>query len=100
MMATLLNTLSWLLMIAGLCFFFTSAVGLLRFRDLYSRLHAVTKADNAGLGLLAAGLALKAQSWHTAALLLLIWLLVMAAGTTSCQLLARYQSDRDERGDS
>ena len=96
-MSSLLAVLAWLLIGAGMLFFVTSATGLLRFNDFYSRLHAVTKADNTGLGLLAAGLALQSQSWHTAGMLLLIWLLVMAAGTTSCQLLARYQSERDQQ---
>lgn len=95
-MSVILDSLAWGLVLAGLFFFFSGAAGLIRFPDVFSRLHAVTKADNAGLGLLAAGLALKSQQWHVAALLLIIWLLVMASGTTSCQLLARYQREQNE----
>ena len=35
-----------------LVFYLAGSVGLLRLPDLYSRLHALTKADNLGLGLL------------------------------------------------
>ncbi|MGM0631874.1 MAG: cation:proton antiporter [Pseudomonadota bacterium] len=82
------------LLAGGLFFFVTGALGLLRFPDTYTRLHAVTKADNVGLGLLAAGLAMSAADWHSTAMLLVIWLLVMASGATSCQLLARYHREQ------
>ena len=78
----------------GLFFFATGALGLLRFPDTYTRLHAVTKADNVGLGMLAAGLAMTAADWHSTAMLMLVWLLVMASGATSCQLLARYHREQ------
>jgi len=95
-MSEVMTWLGWALVSTGLFFFLTSAVGLSRFPDFYSRLHAVTKADNSGLGFLAAGLALLSQDLHNAAILAVIWLLVMAAGTTSCQLLARYQVEQDD----
>ena len=43
---------SWLaipLLVAGAGFFVAGAVGLLRFPDVYTRLHALTKVDNLGL---------------------------------------------------
>jgi multicomponent Na+:H+ antiporter subunit G len=73
----------------GAFFFFAGTVGVLRFPDVYSRLHALTKADNFGLGLILFGLALEAWSWTVAFKLLLIWLLVMLASTTACHLVAR-----------
>ncbi|HCC61138.1 MAG TPA: cation:proton antiporter [Pseudomonas sp.] len=54
----LLNGLSWLLLIGGLLFFVAGSIGLLRFPDTVSRLHALTKADTLGLGLVIAGLSL------------------------------------------
>ena len=51
----LLNGLSWLLLIGGLLFFVAGSIGLLRFPDTVSRLHALTKADTLGLGLVIAG---------------------------------------------
>ncbi|TVP90311.1 MAG: cation:proton antiporter [Pseudomonadaceae bacterium] len=88
--------LSWPFLLASLFFFIAGTVGLLRFPDIYSRLHAVTKADTLGLGLLFIGLSLRSDNWQVIALMLLIWLLVMASGATACQLLARYQQDLAE----
>lgn len=87
--------LSWPFLLGGLFFFIAGTLGVLRFPDVYSRLHAVTKADTLGLGLLACGLALRSDGWQPALLMLLIWLLVMASGATACQLLARYQRETD-----
>lgn len=83
--------LSWPFLLGGVFFFLAGTVGVLRFPDVYSRLHAVTKADTLGLGMLAIGLALRSDGWQPALLMLLIWVLVMASGATACQLLARYQ---------
>ncbi len=76
------------LVIAGGLFFLAGTVGLLRFPDVYTRLHALTKADNVGLGLIVTGLALQSASWAVAAKLLLIWLLVMLAGASVAHLVA------------
>jgi multicomponent Na+:H+ antiporter subunit G len=96
-MSELLNIFSWLLLAGGLLFFAAGSIGLLRFPDTLSRLHALTKADTLGLGLVVAGLSLRAGSLLEVAQMLLIWLLVLASGATACQLLAR-QSD-EEGGD-
>ena len=73
----------------GLLFFVSGTVGLLRFPDIYTRLHALTKADNVGLGFLVLGLSIQAEHWHTVVKLVLIWLLVLLASSTSCHLVAR-----------
>jgi len=80
--------LSYALFAASAFFFLAGSVGLVRFPDVYTRLHALTKADNLGLGLTIAGLALHAGSWIVVLKLVLIWLLVMGAGATSCYLVA------------
>ncbi len=74
---------------AGVLFFLAGTVGLLRFPDLHARLHALTKADTLGLGLVAAGVALLAGDVLVVARLLLIWLLAMLAAATAGQLIAR-----------
>jgi multicomponent Na+:H+ antiporter subunit G len=100
-MEMLVTAIAWTFIFGGVGFFLTSALGLLRFPDLYTRLHAVTKGDTIALGLLASGLAMLAANWRASLLMLLIWLLVMAASATSCQILARYcaeQQNGEERG--
>ncbi len=77
------------LLIAGGVFFLAGTLGLLRFPDVYSRLHALTKADNVGLGLMIAGLAVQAESWAVVGKLLLIWVLVLLAGASVAHLVAR-----------
>jgi multicomponent Na+:H+ antiporter subunit G len=76
-------------LIAGAFFFLAGTVGILRFPDVYTRLHALTKADNLGLGLIVFGLAWQAESWHTVAKLFLVWGLVLLSSTTCCHLVAR-----------
>lgn len=81
--------ISTLLISGGMFFFVAGTVGLLRFPDFFTRLHALTKADNLGLGLVIAGLAVQAGSWADVTRLVLIWLLVLGASATSCFLVAR-----------
>jgi multicomponent Na+:H+ antiporter subunit G len=93
----MINILSAILILAGVFFYLAGSIGLLRLPDLYSRLHALTKADNLGLGLLVTGLALHSQDTLTMLKLLLIWLAVLAASATSAHLIAR-QARRQETG--
>lgn len=81
---------------AGIFFFMAGTIGLLRFPDAFSRLHAITKADTLGLGLVILGLILQADSLRSVILMISIWLLMMASAATACQLLARYQKQVDE----
>ena len=78
----MINILSAILILAGVFFYLAGSIGLLRLPDLYSRLHALTKADNLGLGLLIAGVALHSQDLLIMLKLLLIWLAVLAASAT------------------
>jgi multicomponent Na+:H+ antiporter subunit G len=81
--------LSAALLIIGGIFFLAGTLGLLRFPDVYTRLHALTKADNVGLGLVVAGLVVQAESWSAVGKLLLIWLLVLLAGASVAHLISR-----------
>ena len=72
---------------AGVFFFLAGAVGLLRFPDPLSRLHALTKADNLGLGLIVLGLLPRSESLLAALKLVAIWALVQLAGATAAQLV-------------
>ena len=86
---SLIDALGLFLVFAGVGFFLAGSIGLLRLPDLLSRLHALSKADNLGLGLLAAGLALLQGSWLFGLKLFLVWLLVLAGSAVSSFLIAQ-----------
>jgi multicomponent Na+:H+ antiporter subunit G len=92
---TMLHLLAAVCVTLGAVFFIAGAIGLLRLPDLFSRLHALTKADNLGLGLIMLGLILYAPNVIYAAKLLLLWILVMVSGATGAHLIAK----RALRGD-
>ena len=83
----MIELVAYLLLAAGTLFFFAGTVGLLRFPDVFARLHALTQADNVGLGLIVAGLAI--DSVAVAAKLLLVWVLVLLASASVAHLIAR-----------
>ncbi len=78
-----------ILIVLGLLFFLSGTLGLLRFPDVFTRLHALSKADTLALGLVCAGLALHADDGTLQLKLLLIWLLVIVSGATCSSLIAR-----------
>jgi multicomponent Na+:H+ antiporter subunit G len=94
MMDSLIDGLSAALLIAGGAFFFAGTLGLLRFPDVYTRLHALTKADNLGLGLVVVGLVLRAESAADVGKLIVIWLLVLTASGAASQLVANWSLAR------
>jgi multicomponent Na+:H+ antiporter subunit G len=73
---------------AGALFFLAGTVGLLRFPDTLTRLHALTKADNLGLGLVVLGLLPQADNLRGGLKLICVWLLVLLASATVSQLIA------------
>jgi multicomponent Na+:H+ antiporter subunit G len=74
---------------AGVFFFLAGSIGLLRFPDALSRLHALTKADNLGLGLVMIGLLPRAEGIVAALKLVFVWLLILLASAMVSQLVAR-----------
>jgi multicomponent Na+:H+ antiporter subunit G len=96
----LLNVIAAALLVAGAVFFLSGTVGIIRFPDVFTRLHAVTKADNLGLGFICAGLAVLSGSVFTTLKLALVWLLALLAASFSCHLIARraLHEQRAEKG--
>jgi multicomponent Na+:H+ antiporter subunit G len=88
-MSLTLDGLTILAVCAGAFFFMAGTAGLLRFPDALSRLHALTKADNLGLGLVVFGLLFHAEGLLAALKLITVWLLTLLAGATVTQLIAR-----------
>ena len=75
---------------AGACFFVAGTAGLLRFPDALTRLHALTKVDTLGLGLVVLGLLPHAGGVLAALKLLSVWLLVQLSGGIVAQLIAGF----------
>lgn len=94
----MLELIAATLIALGTAFFIAGTVGLLRFPDIYCRLHALTKADGLGLALVALGLALMAQSFGEVFRIMLIWFFVAVASATCSHLVATHarQLDREK----
>lgn len=76
-------------LIAGLFFFAVGTVGLLRMPDLYTRLHATTKCDTLGAGLILFGVFLyHGASWLGLKILLIIFF-IWLINPTSAHAIAR-----------
>jgi multicomponent Na+:H+ antiporter subunit G len=93
----LLDVFSIVAIVAGAFFYLAGTVGLLRFPDAYTRLHALTKADNLGLVLVVIGLLPQVDGVLTALKLLLVWLLVLLSSAAVSQLIARSARRRETR---
>lgn len=76
------------LVLLGVAFFLAGSLGFVRFPDVYARLHALSKVDTLGLGLICFGLALQADSHALALKYLLIWLLTLLASGIGATLIA------------
>ncbi|KAF7785684.1 multicomponent Na+:H+ antiporter subunit G [Pseudoalteromonas rubra] len=97
---TLIDWYSALMVALGVFFFIAGCVGLWRFPDELSKLHALTKADNLGLGFVVLGVIPQVAEMADAIQLLVIWVAVMLAGAVSCYLLAsQTQSQQLEQPD-
>jgi len=81
---------------AGAFFYLAGTVGLLRFPDAYTRLHALTKADNLGLALVVIGLLPQVGSVLAGLKLILVWLLVLLSSAAVSQLIARSARRREQ----
>jgi multicomponent Na+:H+ antiporter subunit G len=94
-MTAALQLLGLLLVAAGAFFFVAGTVGLIRFPDTLSRLHALTKADNLGLGLVVLGLIPFAPDLPTVLKAVVVWLLVLVSGATTAQMIAEHAREAE-----
>ncbi len=89
MMKNLFVAISGLFMLSGVFFCFASVVGLIRFPDVYTRLHAGTKALSGGVVLILAGVALRTGSWQGSGKALLIVLFLLGTNPLASHAIAR-----------
>ena len=95
----MLELLAAALIALGTVFFIAGTVGLLRFPDIFCRLHALTKADGLGLALIALGVALLAADAGQIFRIVLIWFFVAVASATCGHLLAAHARAQIEEAD-
>lgn len=88
-MNPMLDLFTGLAVAIGAFFFLAGSIGLLRFPDAYTRLHALTKADNLGLAFIVLGLMPQAGGVLAALKLVAIWVLVLFSSAVVSQLIAR-----------
>ena len=81
--------LSWILLLGGAVFLLIGAIGVLRFPDFYTRLHAVSVCDTLGAGLVLIGLMLQGGFSLVTVKLLLIFYFMMFSGPTAVHALAQ-----------
>ena len=85
---------------AGAFFFLAGTIGLLRFPDVLTRLHALTKADNLGLGLVVLGLLPLAGTVREGLKLVCVWILSSWPARRSLSSLPTRRAVRDSPHES
>lgn len=88
-MGLVIDGLSWLLLVSGGIFVIISTIGMLRFPDFFTRLHAASIADTLGTMLIFAGLILQVGFDLIAIKLLLIFFFVLFTTPTAAHALAK-----------
>ena len=88
-MAIVTDVLSWVLLVGGGVLIVSGAVGLLRFPDFYTRLHAVSVTETLATWSILLGLILQAGFGQAALKLMLIWVIMLFTGPTATHALAK-----------
>ena len=111
-MDILFDILSWIFLVSGSFFCLTGAVGLLRFPEFFSRIHAASLTDTLGASLILIGLMFQAGWGLALPKLVLILVFSLLAGTTASHAMAKaalksgmrpldsgYDEQRDDAGE-
>jgi multicomponent Na+:H+ antiporter subunit G len=80
--------ISWIFIVSGTVFCIIGSFGALRFPDFWSRLHAVSVTDSAGMILLVAGMVMQAGFSLIAVKLIIMGLFLFITGPTSTHAVA------------
>ena len=91
-MATLMllrEILGGIALVGGAAAVMIGAVGLIRFSDVYQRMHASGVVDTGGAGLILLGLLLLAPDWHVAIRLILIGAVLVFTSPTATHAISR-----------
>jgi multicomponent Na+:H+ antiporter subunit G len=86
---TAADVLSGACLLLGAGFTLTGVIGLLRFRDVLSRMHAATKPQVLGLVLMLAAVALQNPSWDTVTTVVLVAAFQVLTAPASAHMVGR-----------
>lgn len=86
--AIFIEILSWILILSGSAFALIGAIGVLRLPDFWTRLHAASVTDSAGMILLLAGMCLQAGWGFITLKLIIIGVFLFITGPTSTHAVA------------
>jgi len=99
-MTSILSVISAVLMVAGAFFFFTASIGMLRFPDFYTRMHAAGKGDTLGAFLMLSGMALynlnagfSLFAFLVSVKIMLIAVFIFVANPTACHAITKAALD-------
>lgn len=84
-----IDSVSAVFMIVGAVMSLGAAIGLLRFPDLLSRMHAATKPQVLGLFLLLASIGLQLRTWWVWPVLLVAWVFQLLTVPVSAHMVGR-----------
>ena len=83
------DVLSWISILGGLFFIVVGSIGVLRFPDVYTRLHAAGMTDTMGAGLVLVGLSFQEGLTLITVRLLMIWAFLLFTSPIATHALAR-----------
>lgn len=89
MIELLLNALGGISLVSGLFFMFVGSIGLLRLPDFFTRLHATSKTDTLGIGLIFIGLIFFSGPTQASLKLVLIIFFIFFTSPVSAHALAK-----------
>lgn len=88
-MELVFDILSWFFLVVGSFFCLTGGVGLLRFPDFFTRIHAASLTDTLGASLILIGLMLQTGWGLVLPKLILILVFSLLAGVTASHAMAK-----------
>lgn len=88
-MEEILNILCWILLVTGGFLCISGAVGLLRFPDFFTRIHAASVTDTLATAMILLGLFIQADTWIVQAKLVMVLLFVLLTSPTAGHALVK-----------
>jgi multicomponent Na+:H+ antiporter subunit G len=92
----MVNIIIYILILSGAFFILVAAIGLVRFKDLYSRLHAGTKAPSFGIFLVVIGTSIHFNTPGVYIKSLFIVLFIYLTAPLAAHAIVKSFKDKDE----